>query len=358
MEGSASHQEAWRRRLERYEHRYISTLRSVVKRYATISEVFPADFHKPTRSLLIYCSDGLVLLRFVAEEDSFGFESANGETIFDAARRVKAGDLRFKAPHASRWFVEFRNFKVEFRPDGSDEVITFEPDWYSFTASRGYSTSLWSGEAAEHRARWDVLSYVAAPALGMEAEELSTRPNVASRAYSAFETTAVGFRELIESSDLEAPLQEYLSEHPVLLTLEAARIHPKLKLGDDYITDFVMELGDQHYVLVEIEAATRPLYTKAGNPSRELTHAVQQVEDWLQWVEDAAQYIQTKLPGIADPECLVIIGRRLKDTKLEAKWKRKQRMHAKSGITLMTYDDVLDKARRQLVNLRRLERVD
>ncbi len=42
---------------------------------------------------------------------------------------------------------------------------------------------------------------------------------------------------------------------------------PKLKLGDDYITDFVLELGDQQYVLVEIEAPKRMLYTKSGNPA-------------------------------------------------------------------------------------------
>lgn len=293
----------------------------------------------------------------MAEVDSFEFESARNETVFEAAKRVRAGDLTFKAPHASRWFLEFRNFKVEIRPDGSDEVITIKPEWYSFTASRGYSTWLWSEDAAEARARWDALSYVAAPALGFDVEELANRPNLPSQAYSAFEAVTMGFQELIESSDREAPLQEYLTEHPALLTLEAARVHPKLKLGDDYITDFVLELGDQHYVLVEIEAATRPLYTKAGNPASELNHAIQQVEDWLQWVEDAAQYIQTKLPGIADPPCWVIIGRQLKDKKLDLKWKRKQRTHAKSGIVLMTYDDVLDKAKRQLANLRKLDGV-
>ena len=132
-------------------------------------------------------------------------------------------------------------------------------------------------------------------------------------------------------------------------------MHPKFKLGDDYITDFVIELGDQQYVLVEIEAATRPLYTKTGNPSRELAHAVQQVEDWLNLIETAAPYIPTKLPGISDPNCWVIIGRRLHDQRLEAKWSRKQRSHAKAGIMLMTYDDVLDKAKRQLANLRRIE---
>jgi hypothetical protein len=357
VEGPASHQETWRRRAERYERRYYSTLRSVVARYATISEVFPHDFHKPTRSLLVYCSDGLILLRFVAEKDSFEFESARGETVFDAARRLRAGDLKFKAPRASRWFLEFRNFKVEIRPDGSDEVITITPEWHSFAASRGYSNWLWSEEAAEGRARWDALLYVAAPALGIESEELSARPNVPSQAYSAFEAVTMGFQELIQSSDREAPLQEYLTQHPALLTLEAARVYPKLKLGDDYITDFVMELGDQQYVLVEIEAATRPLYTKGGYPASELNYAIQQVEDWLQWVEDSAEYILAKLPAIAHPQCWEIVGRRLEDKKREAKWKRKRGTHAKSGIAFMTYDGVRDKDRRQLASLRRLEGV-
>jgi hypothetical protein len=356
VEGSASHQETWRRRIERYERRYFATLRSVVARYASISDVFPEDFHTPAKSVAVYCSDGVLVVRYVAGQDSFEFESALTETIFEASRRLKAGDLSFKAPRGRRWFLEFRNFRVEIRPDGGEEVIVFTADWYSFTAARGFSGPLWSEEQAAFRATWDVLAHVAAPSLGIAAEELSA-PGVDAprRAFSAFETVAKGFQELIESSVLEAPLQEYLTENPALLTLEAARVFPKLKLGDDYITDFVLELGDQQYILVEIEAPTRMLFTKSGYTARELNHAVQQVEDWLQWVDDSAPYIRNKLPGISEPDCWVIIGRRLRDKKLEAKWRRHQRTLARSRIVLLTYDDVLDRAMRQLANLRKLE---
>ncbi len=77
----------------------------------------------------------------------------------------------------------------------------------------------------------------------------------------------------------------------------------------------------------------------------------------MQWIDDSGQYIRNKLPGIVEPECWIIIGRRLSDKRLEVKWKRHQRSLASSRIFLWTYDDVLDRAMRQLANLRKMEEV-
>jgi hypothetical protein len=158
---------------------------------------------------------------------------------------------------------------------------------------------------------------------------------------------------LVESADREAPLQDFLRQHPALLTLEAAEVHPQFQLGNDYVTDFVLDMGNEEYVLVEIEATSRPLYTRNGNPSAELTHAIQQVEDWREWITTASEYIRQKLPGIVEPECWVVIGRRPADDRSRIRWARKQRTLTR--IKLFSYDDLLDKAMRQLDTLRRYQ---
>lgn len=318
--------------------------------------MFPEDFHRPIRSVAVYCQDGIVLARYMADEDSFDFRLAPDETIVEAGSRIGAGTLSYDAPKARRWFLEFRNIKMMVLPDGGEEVLVYTPNWTSFSAGKGFSPRLWSAERARERAKWDVLAYVAAPVLGIDLREPGTDlSSPVKQTLAAYEAIVNEFRSLIETADREAPLQEFLARTPALLSLEAANPWPQFRLGDDYITDFVLELGNEEYVLVEIEAASRQLYTRGGNPSSDLTHAIQQVEDWRQWIESASPYIQTKLPGIAEPECWVVIGRRITEKHLATKWKRKQRQHLAGGVRLMTYDDLLDRNLRQLESLRRLE---
>jgi len=186
-------------------------------------------------------------------------------------------------------------------------------------------------------------------------EERDNAEDTAREAYGTYESVVEEFKELVTSINIEAPLQTFLTENPPLLTLEAARVWPQFKLGDDYITDFVPELGFQEYVLVEIEAPSRKLFTKNGDATADLNHAIQQVEDWLRWIETAASYAQAKLPGIVSPECWVVIGRRIEDPQLAAKWNRKKRTMSTTRIYLFTYDDLLDRAQRQLASLRKME---
>jgi len=220
----------------------------------------------------------------------------------------------------------------------------------------GFLVPAWTVEQARYRASWEGLTYVAAHLLNVQIdEERDNAEDTAREAYGTYESVVEEFKELVTSINIEAPLQTFLTENPPLLTLEAARVWPQFKLGDDYITDFVLELGFQEYVLVEIEAPSRKLFTKNGDATADLNHAIQQVEDWLRWIETAASYAQAKLPGIVSPECWVVIGRRIEDPQLAAKWNRKKRTMSTTRIYLFTYDDLLDRAQRQLASLRKME---
>jgi hypothetical protein len=292
----------------------------------------------------------------MADKDKFGFSVASDQTIIEAVSKVSSASLTYRVPYAKRWFLEFRNIKMEYRPDDGPNVLLYTPNWISLSAAKGFSPLIWSEERARDRAKWDVLSYVVAPILGVNLHESSDRglSSPSEQALTAYEAIVGEFRRLIETTDREAPLQEFLSKSPALLTLEAANIWSQFRLGDDYITDYILELGNQEYVLIEIEASIRPLYTKDGNPTAQLSHAIQQVEDWREWVESSSSYIQQKLPGIIDPECWVIIGRKLSDEQSQIKWKRKQRQLLSGGIKLLTYDELLDRNLRQLASLRQL----
>ncbi len=55
-------------------------------------------------------------------------------------------------------------------------------------------------------------------------------------------------------------------------------LSPKLALGAKYVTDFVIELPQQQYILVEIEKQAHFLFTKRGRVTAKVTDAQQQVD--------------------------------------------------------------------------------
>ena len=158
------------------------------------------------------------------------------------------------------------------------------------------------------------------------------------------------FTCLLDRNPHEEVVQQFLANHKVLLAPTALRVKSKVLLGEKYETDFVIEQAPQEYVPVEIEAPGRPLFTKGGDPSKYLTHALRQVKDWRQWIHENIAYADKILPGIMDPSCLVIIGREtmLGDAERKA-LRRENREHGK--IEIWTYDDLLNKVRQCLQNL-------
>lgn len=126
---------------------------------------------------------------------------------------------------------------------------------------------------------------------------------------------------------------------------------PKVALGSEFVTDFVIERSDAEYVLVELEPPTMPLYTKGGDPSARLNHAEKQVEDWREWISENIAYARQNLPGIQEPSGVVIMGRKRDMTRKNEKALRR-RNRDRSAVTVWTYDDMLERLRRFIRNLR------
>lgn len=133
-------------------------------------------------------------------------------------------------------------------------------------------------------------------------------------------------RQALGEARVEADMQAFLAQHPELLIQHLGGGHgrwvlPQKRLGSEHVPDFI--IGEQHsgghfWTAVELEGPQRPMFTRSGDPSRYLWHAIRQVVDWRVWLEHNRDYaardraqdglglqdISPSLPG------LIVIGRR------------------------------------------------
>jgi hypothetical protein len=159
---------------------------------------------------------------------------------------------------------------------------------------------------------------------------------------SKLEEIAQEFEELLVNAEREEELQVFLKKNPLVLHQTAEQI-PKKRLGEDFITDFVLVAPSEQgptYTLVEIEKASHRILIKDNSLSAETNHAIKQTLDWDVWLESNKAYLQKKLPGFETPNYLVVIGRgnELDDT---AKAYLRGYNRGWKNTELLTYDDVL-----------------
>ncbi|MDX8554860.1 DUF4263 domain-containing protein [Tenacibaculum sp. 1B UA] len=170
--------------------------------------------------------------------------------------------------------------------------------------------------------------------------------NNAHRTLSMLELAIEQLETLLDTSKRnENSLQNCISKNPILLGLDYAKIIPKHKLGSEFEVDYALEKFNGLIDLMEIESSTLSVFTKQGNPSSYLLHAEQQVIDWLDWIEKNNSYARNGLNGLISPKGFVIIGRTSTLTE-KTKASLIRRNKAFNGtITILTYDDVLSKAK-------------
>ena len=143
--------------------------------------------------------------------------------------------------------------------------------------------------------------------------------------------------------------------HRIFLDPAAVSVRSKVPFGNK-ISDFVVERSGQDYTLVEIEPATTPIVKKSdGEPTHEFNHAQQQVRDWQRYIRENLNTVRSELdlPGISEPKGTVIIGRRaaIQGKEAELRWKDIRTTHP---LDILTYDDLLDRARATAESFRQL----
>ncbi len=133
------------------------------------------------------------------------------------------------------------------------------------------------------------------------------------------------WNRLLSENAKEEVYHSFLSKHAgfflARLFDDESIVISKLRLGSDFIVDFVktydrLSAGIQ-YEFIEIETPGTPPYTKRGNPSARLMAAVQQIDNWRDWIKENRNEFHKIFPfynrGIIPSERLtftVIIGTR------------------------------------------------
>jgi hypothetical protein len=166
------------------------------------------------------------------------------------------------------------------------------------------------------------------------------------------------FETCLADAETEAPIQDFLEAHPGLLVqhlLGSARfVLPRKRLGAEFIPDFVVggHLSDGYqWQLIELESPCLPFFTKKGDPTAALSHAIRQITDWRAWLQRNQNYaararaesglgladIRSDVPG------LILMGRRT--LLAEATNERRRQMAADLNVAIHTYDYLLEGAR-------------
>lgn len=179
-------------------------------------------------------------------------------------------------------------------------------------------------------------------------DELGRRAETARILFSLESAIAQLENDLQSSSRNELQLQKCLIQNPILFGVDYVRIIPQHQLGSDFRMDYALEHISGYIDLVEIEASTHKLFTQKGDALKALVHAEQQIIDWLQWIEKHSEYARSKLPSLKRPTGYVVIGR--SDTMSPTDREKLEWRNAmfKGAIVIMTYDDLLDRAKHML----------
>ncbi|MGO9003795.1 MAG: Shedu anti-phage system protein SduA domain-containing protein [Limisphaerales bacterium] len=178
-------------------------------------------------------------------------------------------------------------------------------------------------------------------------------PLVSNLTLAQVEKDALEFKSILDRNAPEAHVHDFLATHSyffngILRMFGCSPLYSKVKLGSDYEVDFAFfDTGSfgPEWSLIEIESPTRSLFTKSGNPSAALTHAIQQVRNWQDWVHDHLEYAKKIMPQIDYPLGHIFMGRRNDLTPLSKKKMRRLLHDHRQILRIRTLDWFVDSAR-------------
>lgn len=160
------------------------------------------------------------------------------------------------------------------------------------------------------------------------------------------------FERLLNTARREGTLQSFLKAHPELAYPDHIRCYPQFALGSEYVADFVFlvqGLQGQQYVFVEIQKATKKLFTKRGQFTAQFTQAADQLLNWERWIRRNHAYMRERIPDLKNPLFHLIIGR---GHALTAEQREKlQDATAGTNKVYSTYDDLLLRFRQIVLNV-------
>jgi hypothetical protein len=176
------------------------------------------------------------------------------------------------------------------------------------------------------------------------------------------------FKNALKNAKGERDLQRFLEYHPIMLIQhlgggQGRWVIPKKKLGSRYEIDFLVADKDSqgfHWMAIELESPFSKTYKKNGDPTKELSHAMQQIRNWRAWIRDNQAHAQNpviknglELPDITSDGLpgLIIIGRR--DTENEKYRFKRRDLGNEANMKIHSYDWLLEQASGRVMALKR-----
>lgn len=171
---------------------------------------------------------------------------------------------------------------------------------------------------------------------------------IVERAYTfgGLQQVAKSFKSMIEDQKLtEEKYQKFIEKNPIILCCLAPQLLKfKSPVSAKYKTDFVVLNPQNELLLIEIEKPSTKLFKADGSQHSELTHAIDQVENWLNegkrnrlGLLDDISMDGLNIDTLTNIKGVVIAGRK-KDS--ESRFLEKVR--SRGNIIFYTYDDLLD----------------
>lgn len=325
---------------------YYDELRKQMDAYKTMPDAFPAYLKGCKRVVAVLGQDGVVVSHWPAEMDAFEFHQSD-KAIGEIANEQSDGGFQWDIEPGAEVGMKAAGVAIYLGTEASGTPHWRTP-WDVMHVTSDVSGIQWNDTLARTEATNDVLTFVTGHLLNLNSD---TKP---PQIFDRLETVINEFGALLRSHPGEEEVQRFLKENPSLLSQGAVAVRPKVPLGAEHVTDFVIERDEHEYILVEIERPEFPLFTRQGDPTAKLTHSMRQVEDWLDWISDNKDYAQRHiLPEVSEPEAWVIIGLRSRmDKKSKKALARKNR--ELNRIKIRTFDDLTSEAKSYLNNLRRI----
>ncbi len=345
------------RDLRSYYETYYAELDVRMSRYPAMHKIFPDRMIGPRRVVAVLTNDGIEVTHWPAQQQSFEFQPAADRMVRDVTSReryVQApggmwADLFDYEPGINFGAFEFWGFSA------IENGTVIESKWARLDVASLDNLESFRDEAqARANAERDIQISADAYLMGLD----PAPPDQAQqeRTIARLESAIEQFEKVLDNyADDEQAIQLFLQArgNPILLDPSAKEIMPKVELGSEYELDFVLLVAEGQYTIVELKQPVFRVLTKEGKLRAEVTAAQQQVKGYFDWISKHAEYARSKLSGINEPQGWVVIGRR--NSIPDEYGHVLARENAESRrITTMTYDDLLDRAKQHLSNLRNM----
>jgi hypothetical protein len=153
----------------------------------------------------------------------------------------------------------------------------------------------------------------------------------------------------------EKEIHEFLAQYPIIVDPHGSSMKSELKLGGQYRVDLAIQytLDEKKLLLIELEHPRASIFTAKGRPRSHVTHAIQQVEDWLQWWREHPKDVPKGFDSTIPVQGLVVIGRNKNLTERDKR--RLLHLNSTRDVKLITYDELLEKLEILIQNLESLE---